>query len=163
MAAKSELLIELAGIDFSSLSKNEIKEVFTKTLNKGVHGICFSPYTQGQAPGSIITEEQIRQRMNIIKPYTKWIRTFSCTDGNELIPRIAHECGIKTLVGAWLGKDKNINEREIENLIKVAEAGYADIVGVGNEVMYRKDLTEDELLTYMHRVKEALPGVPMVM
>ena len=46
--------------------------------------------------------------MKIIKPYTKWIRSFSCTDGNEAIPRIAKEYGIKTLVGAWLGDDDEI-------------------------------------------------------
>jgi glucan 1,3-beta-glucosidase len=161
MAAKTDTLIGLAGIDFSASSPDEIKALYKETLQAGMHGICFSPYAEGQSPGSVITEEQIRQRMDIIKPYAKWIRTFSCTDGNELIPRIAHEYGIRTLVGGWLGRDKNINEKEIENLIKVAEAGYADIVAVGNEVMYRKDMTEDDLLAYMHRVKDELPGVPV--
>ncbi len=161
MAAKSDILLALAGVDFSSLSKDEIKAAFKKTFETGLHGICFTPYTEGQSPGSIISEDQIRKRMDIIRPYTKWIRTFSCTDGNELIPRIAHEYGIKTLVGAWLGRDKNINKKEIENLITIGEAGHADIVGVGNEVMYRKDLTEAELLGYMYQVKDHLPAVPM--
>lgn len=39
--------------------------------------------------------------MKIIAPYTKWVRSFSCTEGNEFIPIIAREYGIKTLVGAW--------------------------------------------------------------
>ncbi|MCA9406807.1 MAG: glycosyl hydrolase, partial [Candidatus Omnitrophica bacterium] len=41
---------------------------------------------------------------------------------------------------------------------KLAKEGYVDIAAVGNEVMYRKDLTEEELLGYIARVKEALPG-----
>ncbi len=73
--------------------------------------------------------------MEIIKPYTKWIRSFSCTDGNEMIPRIAQEYGIKTLVGAWLGNDPDINKREIAGLIKLAKEGFVNIAAVGNEVM----------------------------
>lgn len=161
MAAKSDVLIALAGVDFSSLSKEELKSIYKEILQTGVHGICFSPYEEGQGPGMLISEDQIRYRMNIIKPHTKWIRTFSCTDGNEAIPRIAHESGLQTLVGAWLGKDHSKNKKEIENLIKIGKEGHADILAVGNEVMYRKDLSEDELLEYMYQVKEALPGIPM--
>jgi exo-beta-1,3-glucanase (GH17 family) len=99
--------------------------------------------------------------MSILKPYTSWIRSFSCTDGNEFIPRIAKEFGIKTLVGAWLGDDPEVNEREVEGLISLAKAGYVDIAAVGNEVMYRKDLSEEELLEFLHRVKLAIPEIPV--
>ena len=44
----------------------------------------------------------VKKIKNIIKPYTKWIRTFSCTEGNERIPVLAKQLGLKTLVGAWL-------------------------------------------------------------
>jgi exo-beta-1,3-glucanase (GH17 family) len=87
------------------------------------------------------------------------VRTFSCTDGHEQTPRVAHELGLKTLVGAWLGTDAEINEREIQGVIEVARAGHADIVAVGNEVMLREDMSEDELLGFLQRVKDALPGV----
>ncbi|MCB0260046.1 MAG: glycosyl hydrolase, partial [Calditrichaeota bacterium] len=79
----------------------------------------------------------------------------SCTDGNEQIPRIGHENGLKTLVGAWLGSDAEKNEREIEAVIKVAQAGHADIVAVGNEVLLRGDLSEDQLIGLIQRVKQA--------
>lgn len=161
MATKSDTLIALAGVDFSAASSLELKAAYKEILQAGLHGICFSPYLEGQQPGTVISEEQIRQRMNVIKPYTKWVRTFSCTDGNEAIPQIAHESGLKTLVGAWLGKDRSKNKQEIENLINIGKAGHADILAVGNEVMYRKDLSEDELLDYMQYVKAALPDIPM--
>ncbi len=161
MAAKSELLIALAGIDFSSLKHDDLKSIYHEVLDRGLHGICFSPYLEGQEPGVLIPEEQIRRRLKIIRSKTNWIRSFSCTDGNEVIPRIAHESGLKTLVGAWLDKDHRKNEQEIENLIKIGKAGDADMLAVGNEVMYRKDLSEDELLEYMHYVKAALPDIPM--
>ena len=41
----------------------------------------------------------------------------------------------------------------------MARAGHADLVAVGNEVLLRDDLTEDELLACIQRVKAALPGV----
>ena len=132
---------------------------FNATLQRGVHGLCFSPYLQGQQPGSQISEAQIRERLAILKPHTGWVRSFSCTDGHEQTPRIAHEMGFKTLVGAWLGSDAEINERELDGVIAAARAGHADIVAVGNEVMLREDMSEDALLACIERVKQALPGV----
>jgi GPH family glycoside/pentoside/hexuronide:cation symporter len=136
-----------------------LDDEFRSTLAGAVHGLCFSPYREGQAPGSIVSEEQIRSRLEIIRPYTRWVRSFSCTEGHEQTPRIAHELGLKTLVGAWLGTDRAINEREIAGLIEAGRAGHADVVAVGNEVLLREDMSEDELLGYIQRVKQALPGV----
>ncbi|MDZ7590178.1 MAG: glycosyl hydrolase family 17 protein [Rubrivivax sp.] len=134
---------------------------FRSHLQAGVHGLCFSPYLEGQKPGDQIGEAQIRERLRIVRPHARWVRSFSCTDGHEQTPRIAHELGIKTLVGAWLGTDRDINERELQGVIEVAQAGHADIVAVGNEVLLREDLSEDELLACIQRVKQALPGVPV--
>ena len=132
---------------------------FHELLRAGTHGLCFSPYLDGQGPGTLIGEAQVRARLQIIRPHTRWVRSFSCTEGNEAIPRVAKELGLKTLVGAWLGLDAAINEREILGAIEVARAGHADIVAVGNEVLLREDLSEDELLACIARVKAALPGV----
>lgn len=135
-----------------------LKEVQT-TLQKKTHGMCFSPYLEGQAPGDHVSEQQIRNRLTTIQPHTRWIRTFSCTDGHEQTPRVAHELGLKTLVGAWLGTDEAINAREIAGVIEVARAGHADLVAVGNEVLLREDMSEEALISYIRQVKEALPDV----
>ena len=134
---------------------------FAAVMARGMHGLCFSPYLEGQQPGSQIGKAQIRERLAVVRPHTRWVRSFSCTDGHEQTPRIAHEMGLKTLVGAWLGTDAAINERELEGVIAVARAGHADIVAVGNEVLLREDLGEDELIACIERVKQALPGVPV--
>ncbi len=146
------------GFDFEKKSEKEIKSLFHELLNQGMHGLCFSMYEEGQRPGHIISEEQVRRRLQIIAPYTKWIRSFSCTEGNEFIPKIAREFGIKTLVGAWLGDDAEKNKKEIEALIQLSKDGFVDIAAVGNEVMYRKDLTEDELLAFIAKVKAEIPS-----
>jgi glucan 1,3-beta-glucosidase len=161
MSLRSEKLLALAGQNYKDKTAEELGKLFRKVLETGMHGLCFSPYEDGQNPGDQLSETQIHRRMQLIRPYTKWIRSFSCTDGNELIPKIAHEYGIKTLVGSWLGHDAEINNLEVENLIKIANEGYVDIAAVGNEVMYRGDLSEDELLQHIFKVKAAIPNIPV--
>ena len=161
MSYRKEKSKSLLGIDTNNLKKDSLIKISQSVLNNGMHGLCFSPYEEGQKPGDLISESQIRRKLELIKPYTKWIRTFSCTDGNEQIPILAKEYGLKTLVGAWLGDDPIINEDEINGLINLTNQGYVDIAAVGNEVMYREDLSEDELIDYINRVKSAIPNTPV--
>lgn len=148
-------------IDYTQYTNEDLRSLWHNTLNRGMHGICFSIYEDGQKPGAIITEAQVERRIKILRPYAKWVRSFSCIEGNEHVPRMAKKHGMQTLVGAWLGDDLDLNEREIESLIAMAKEGLVDVAAVGNEVMYRKDLTEDQLLAYIQRVKEAIPNIPV--
>ncbi|MBK6962446.1 MAG: glycosyl hydrolase [Bacteroidales bacterium] len=162
MSVREGKIMALAGgIDFANKSKEDLQDLFRKVLNKGMHGLCFSAYEEGQKPGDVLSENQIRRRMKIIQPYTKWVRSFSCIEGNELIPKIAKEFGLKTLVGAWLGEEPHKNELEVSALIQLAKEGYVDIAAVGNEVLYREELTENELLELISRVKGAIPNIPV--
>lgn len=147
-----------SGLNLMNTSPEVVSAIFLQSLNSGIHGLCFSMYEDGQKPGDHISEEQVRRRLKIIAPYTKWVRSFSCTEGNEFVPKIARELGLKTLVGAWLGDDAVKNEKEIEALIRLANEGYVDIAAIGNEVMYRKDLTEDELLAYINKGRKEIPA-----
>lgn len=146
------------GIDFEPYISEGLNALWRKTLQSGMHGICFSLYEDGQEPGDTITQNQVERRIKILKPYTKWIRSFSCIEGNEHIPRLAKRHGLKTMVGAWLGDDAKKNEEEIEALIALANEGSVDIAAVGNEVLYRNDLTLQELLSFMKRVRAAIPA-----
>ena len=147
--------------DFSSKTDADIKALFSESLNNGLHGLCFSPYLEGQNIGDQLSKSQISQRMDVIAPYTQWVRSFSCTEGNEHTPKIAHEKHLKTMVGAWIGSDKAQNEKELNTLIKLGKSGFVDIAVVGNETLMREELTEQELIAYINRVKRALPGIPV--
>ena len=161
MSYRKEKMMSLTGVEVNAMSRDGLKEQSKNLLNEKMHGICFSPYEGAQKPGDPISEEQVRRKLALLQPYTKWIRTFSCTQGNEIIPRLAKEYGFKTLVGAWLGKDLQKNEQEISALVELAKAGYVDVAGVGNEVMYRKELEEEVLIAYIDSVKAQLPEVPV--
>lgn len=158
-ASGNDTIMALAGIDFSKVSNEELIALFHKTLAGKIHGISFSPYLDGQGPGTEVSDSQIRERLEIIQSNVGWVRSFSCTEGNQAIPRIAQENGLKTMVGVWLEEDRENNERELENAIEIARAGHADIVAVGNEVLLREELSEDELIDYIKRFKQAVPNV----
>lgn len=123
-------------------------------------GICFSPFADGQAPGTKISEAQIAERLNFIKNYTQWVRTYGCSDGLELIGKKAHEIGLKAAIGAWLSADMAANEIQLTNLIQAAKNGHADIVIVGNEILSTANpaLTEAALIDYIRRVKREVPA-----
>ncbi len=146
-------------IDFTQLSQQEAKLYFNQILGAKLHGLCLGAYKEGQSVGDKLSKEQIAQRINIIAPYTQWVRSFSCTDGNEYIPIVAHTKGLKTMVGAWISEDIERNELELKSLIKLGKEGKVDIAVVGNEVLLRNELTEDQLLDYIYRLKRELPGI----
>ena len=161
MSYRKEKFKSLLGVNTNQLDLESLKKFFQTALLNGMHGLCFSPYQEGQEPGDLISEAQIRRKLELILPYTKWIRTFSCTEGNELIPVLAKEYGLKTLVGAWLGDDPEVNAAEINGLIKLCKAGYVDVAAVGNEVMYRGDLEEDQLIKFIELVKHEISEIPV--
>jgi len=151
--------MSLAGVNFSNFSKLELGKVAARIIEQKIHGISFSPYTDGQGPGTHISAQQIRDRLKIIQSNVNWIRSFSCTEGNEQIPEIAQQNGLKTMVGVWLSDDLKMNEIELANAIEVAKAGHVTILAVGNEVLLRGDLTEQQLIGYINRAKQALPDI----
>lgn len=161
MSSRKNKIMSLSGGNLEDKTTKGLQTTFKRVLKNGMHGLCFSAYEDGQNIGAQLSESQIRRRMKMIVPYTKWVRSFSCTQGNELIPVIAKEYGLKTLVGAWLGSDTKINAQEIIGLKKLANDGFVDIAAVGNEVMYRGDLTEEALITYMKDFKKDINDIPV--
>ena len=161
MSYRKEKIMSLTGQEVNGLNQSELKAQCEQFLDAKMHGICFSPYEGTQEPGDPISEAQVRRKLELLVPHTEWIRVFSCTQGNEIIPKLAKEYGFKTLVGAWLGEETDKNEEELQGLIALASAGYVDVAAVGNEVMYREELEEEELIEYILRAKQALNGIPV--
>lgn len=108
-----------------------------------------------------ISAKQIIARMKIIAPYTEWIRTYSCVNGMDQVGRLAHQMGLKAAIGAWLDVDPQANDRQIARLIQIAKAGEADILILGNEVLWHRTVSEDRLLEYLRYVKREVPNLPV--
>ncbi|MDA0235289.1 MAG: beta-1,6-glucan synthase, partial [Proteobacteria bacterium] len=75
--------------------------------------------------------------------------------GLEHVPELARPLGLKVLLGAWIGYEKTKNARELERAIALANAN-ADVVRaliVGNEVLLRRERTEDEMRELIRHAK----------
>ena len=164
LSARGGALADLSGSSVPRPSRAQglaplpLGQLYKQVLASGLHGLCFSPYVEGQRTGDLLSEAQISRRVNIVAPRTQWVRSFSCTEGHEQIPRLARAKGLRTMVGAWIGPDRARNEREIQALVGLAQAGVVDIATVGNEVLLRNELPEAALLGYVRRVKALLPA-----
>lgn len=134
-----------------------MQALFKQELGQKMYGLCFSAYGRGQGYGDPLPPSQVDRRVKALAPHTRWLRSFSCTQGHEAIPTMAKKYGLQTMVGAWISADRDRNEREIHGLVTLAEAGLVDIAVVGNEVLLRGELTERDLLAYITQAKAALP------
>ena len=151
----------LPGAELSPLvgkATAEIRTLYADQRARGLYGLCFSAYTQGQRAGDVLSQAQVQRRIDLIQPHIRWVRSFACTEGHELIPQLARDKGLKTMVGAWISRDLARNETEIESLIALSRQGLVGIAVVGNEVLLRAELSEAQLLAYVARVRAAVPG-----
>ena len=161
MSYREDKILSLAGDGPTGQDRDALQKQCALLLEDKLHGLCFSPYEGDQKPGDPFTEAQVRRKLELLQPHTEWIRIFSCTDGNDLIPQLAREYGFKTLVGAWLGQDEDKNEEEMTRLVELAQGGFVDVAAVGNEVLYREEMSEAGLIACINRVRAALPDIPV--
>jgi len=122
-------------------------------------GVCFSPVRINQNPdcGVLPTESEILEDLRFIKDagITQRIRTYSCLGTLGSVPRMCNQSGIECWPGAWLSRNRQATESEVEALIRVGQKGFAcvPVLIVGNEVLLRDDMTEDQLIKTIRRVK----------
>jgi exo-beta-1,3-glucanase (GH17 family)/cellulose synthase/poly-beta-1,6-N-acetylglucosamine synthase-like glycosyltransferase len=121
-------------------------------------GVSFTPLRADHDPdkGLFPTREEISQDLELIADKVHAVRTYSVSNGMEAIPELAAEYGLNVTIGAWISKDKEANQQEIERLIALSRKNNRNIVRtlVGNEVILRKDLTVPELMDYIRLVKK---------
>src|SRR6202167_4401914 len=141
---------------WASLRAKETPPDFTGQLAS----VSYAPFVASRHPdsGERPTPEQIRADLKAIAPYTRAIRTYASTGGAELVPPIAAEFGLKVTVGAWIDKNQDRNEREIRSALELARHNSnVNAIIVGNETLLRTDLTADELIKIIQRVKRQSP------
>jgi len=122
--------------------------------------VSYAPFVNASHPdsGERPTPEQIRADLKAIAPYTRAIRLYSSTGGAELVPPIAAEFGLKVTVGAWIDKNQERNEREIRSALDLARHNSnVNAIVVGNETLLRTDMSADELIKIIQRVKRSSP------
>ncbi len=125
--------------------------------------VSYAPFEGTAHPDvdNIPTVEKIRADLKKLSTITRAIRLYSSTGGVELVPPIAAEFGLKVTVGAWIDKNVDRNEREIDAAINLARRN-SNVIGVvvGNETIYRGEQKVDDLIELIKRVKKAV-NVPV--
>jgi exo-beta-1,3-glucanase (GH17 family)/cellulose synthase/poly-beta-1,6-N-acetylglucosamine synthase-like glycosyltransferase len=125
--------------------------------------VSYAPFEGTAHPDvdNIPTVEKIRDDLKKLSTITRAIRLYSSTGGVELVPPIAAEFGLKVTVGAWIDKNNERNEREIDAAINLARHN-SNVIGVvvGNETIYRGEQKVDDLIELIKRVKKSV-NVPV--
>jgi exo-beta-1,3-glucanase (GH17 family)/glycosyltransferase involved in cell wall biosynthesis len=129
-------------------------------ISRQLASVSYSPFAHSDHPDGSDrpTTAQIRADLKALAPFTKAIRTYSSTGGAELVPPIAAEFGLRVTVGAWISKDQARNEREIRAAIELARHNSnVDAIVVGNETIYRGELTIPQLIALIKQAKQSSP------
>ncbi len=122
-----------------------------------VAGMSFSPIRQDDDPTKDIypTNEEIDQDIALLAGKVRSIRTYGVGGTLANIPELAKKHKMKVTLGAWLDRNLAANEEEIKKVVAIALAnpGTVDRVMVGNEAILIGELTAEEVINYMDRVK----------
>lgn len=124
-----------------------------------ISGYSYSPFRLGQSPqdGSYPSEAEIRADLELLGSQTDHIRTYSVEGVIGEIPRLAEEAGLRVTLGIWLSNDLQANEEQIRRGIEIAREQRSVVrVVVGNEALYREEVTPEQLIGYLDRVRAAL-------
>ncbi|MCP1373618.1 glycosyltransferase [Dyella lutea] len=121
-----------------------------------INGFSVSFFQRYQNPlkQDFPSDQQIDSDLKLLRKYTGHIRTYS-TQENPQVYRLAHQDGLKVMAGANIDTRRGNNEREIDQLIALANR-YPDTIDkviVGNEVLFRGDQTLDQMIRYLDRVR----------
>ncbi|MCF6761662.1 glycosyltransferase [Pseudomonas fragi] len=124
-----------------------------------ISGFSYSPFQQGQYPqkDQYPTDDEMRRDLEIISKLTDNIRTYSVDGTLGDIPKLAEEFGLRVTIGIWISPDLERNEREIQKAIELANNSRSVVrVVVGNEALFREEITPEELIVLLDRVRAAV-------
>ncbi len=125
--------------------------------------VSYAPFEGSGHPDvdNIPSTEKIRADLKTLAPLTRAIRLYSSTGGVELVPPIAAEFGLKVTLGAWIDKNSERNEREIQAAISLAKRN-SNVNGivVGNETIFRGEQKVEDLIELIKQVKKSV-NVPV--
>lgn len=124
-----------------------------------VEGMSFSPLHMGNDPsvGKYPTVDQIVSDLALLDGKTRSIRSYGVGGTLAEIPRLARGFNMTVALGAWLTDDPEANALEVDKLITIARNNPNVVrVFVGNETLLRGELSPEELIPYLDKVRLSL-------
>jgi exo-beta-1,3-glucanase (GH17 family)/cellulose synthase/poly-beta-1,6-N-acetylglucosamine synthase-like glycosyltransferase len=127
-----------------------------------INGFSFNPFRAENDPAqdNYPTREQIEEDLKLLEGKVDEVRTYSVTSTLADIPELARKHHIKVTLGAWLDYRKDANQQQLDKLVQVWQQNRGNIrrVIVGNEALYRDQLTAEELIAYIDWVRQRVKG-----
>lgn len=127
--------------------------------NGKLNCVSYAPYYgKGETPfiaSTVAEKSRIEKDLRLLSERFDCVRTYSVKQGLNHVPEVAAKLGMKVLLGAWIGYLKPENDKEFESAIELANR-YPDTVKgliIGNEVLLRKEQTEDVMLAYLEEAQ----------
>src|SRR5438445_8937385 len=121
--------------------------------------VSYAPFEGTSHPDvdNIPQVEKIRADLKKLSTVTRAIRLYSSTGGVEMVPPIAAEFGLKVTVGAWIDKNPERNNREIEAAIDLARRN-SNVIGivVANETIFSGEQKFEDLMEPSKRVTRSV-------
>jgi len=124
-----------------------------------ISGFSYSPFRLGESPqkGQYPSDDEMRQDLEQMNKLTDSIRIYTVEGSQADIPRLAEEFGLRVTLGIWISPDLERNEREIAKAIELANTSRSVVrVVVGNEALFREEITPEALIQYLDRVRAAV-------
>lgn len=133
--------------------------VGTPRIDK-IQSVSYSPFRRGQSPdtGDFPSTAEMEADLALLSNYVEGIRIYSGVGALGQIPALAKKHGLRVWLGAWLDSNQDTNRTEIDAVIELA-GRYPETITrviVGNENLYRLDITPARLRSYLDEVRRAV-------
>lgn len=104
-----------------------------------------------------LVRAQIERDLAQLSQRTRCVRTYSVSNEIDYVPEVARRLNMRVLLGLWVSRNIDTNEKEIAHGIDVANANrdVIDAVIVGNEVLLRHEQSAAGMQSLLTRVREA--------
>jgi exo-beta-1,3-glucanase (GH17 family)/cellulose synthase/poly-beta-1,6-N-acetylglucosamine synthase-like glycosyltransferase len=134
-----------------------------------VNSVSFSPSRADDDPTIVrqmphldetllATREEMDEDLAMLAGKVEQVRTYSTLEGLDQVPELAGKHGIKAMPGAWLDERLGRNEREIDNIIRIARDNpNVERLIIGNENLTLHRLTPEQMIRYLRRVRAGIP------
>jgi len=122
-------------------------------------GICYDPTRDGQC--SIVSRTVLIGNkvidIRLVSRVANVVRTYSVTDSLGFVPHLCEQANIDCYLGAWLGRSKVENEKELNALLTISKRNpnCVKALVIGNEVLLRGDMDEDRLISIIKRIRKS--------
>ncbi len=134
---------------------------------EALKGICYGPFRDGQAPGSVYpSNEDMTEDVNLLTDLTSKIRTYGTDDTLFNIPAICETVGLDCYPGAWID-NAPWDQSQVDGLISILNSSNDVVRGafVGSEFLLRNDganlnSAKSTLMDYISQV-QAITDLPV--